>query len=199
MITTRTNIASTCATILALLCVAGSASAQGAGETPARMLYARVPAVVDSFTLTERVAIRGTATDSLYRFRDGSRTIVSVIVYDIVDGSKVGPDPQKWSVSEGEKFKDVQEVRRGRGELDAYTVAFSDSVRVAVPGGDVLEHRIAVPARYPNGAIVVDMQFLYVIDGKFVKVRATIPSVGWEQSRVPLFARALATQLVRNP
>lgn len=62
-------------------------------------------------------------------------------------------------------------------------------------GQRILESRIVAPVRFRNGTVAVDMQFLYLIDGKFVKVRATIPAQDWQQSTVPSFSRALARRL----
>jgi hypothetical protein len=42
------------------------------------------------------------------------------------------------------------------------------------------------------------MQYLYLIGGKFVKVRATIPEPGWQQTQVPSFARELALRMARG-
>ena len=55
--------------------------------------------------------------------------------------------------------------------------------------------RALLPVRFRNGAIAVDMQYLYLIGNKLVKVRAIIPGQSWEQTQVPGFARELAIRL----
>lgn len=157
-------------------------------------LYTRIPDAIGAFKLTERATIRGIPTDSIFRFRDGSPTILSLIIYEVPSDVKVGDDPQKWTQREGEKFRTVQEIRQSRGQISAFQVAFSDTARIA-GAQQILEHSIAVPTRMPNGAVAVEMQFLYLIGGKFIKVRGTIPEQGWEQTQVPAFARELALRL----
>lgn len=173
---------------------ASAATSAGAGN-----LYTRIPAQIGAFKLTERAVVRAAPRDSLFRFSDGSRTILTVFVYDVTDDVKSDSDPQKWTAREGEKFKVVQDIRASRGSIASYALAFSDTTRFRAGAGQVLEHSIATPIRFRNGDIAVDMQFLYLIDGKFLKVRATIPEAGWEQTRVPAFARELAIRMAGVP
>ncbi len=167
-------------------------------SAPAGNLYSRIPAEIGAFKLTERAIVRGLPTDSLFRFSDGSRTILTVIIYDVGPEVKVDADSQKWTAREGELFKAVQDIRRSRGQIVAYALAFSDTTRFAVGERKILEHSIAMSTRYPDGAIDVDFQYLYLIGGKFVKVRATVPEQGWQQTKVPSFARELALRLARG-
>ena len=197
------------AALLTLASVAGCASPRNPGPAPVQSpaswtsgaggkLYSRVPTEIGAFKLTERTAVTGAPSDSLFRFSDGSRTILSVFIYDVADDVKSDPDPQKWTVYEGNKFEAVQKIRVRRGDIASYVLAFSDTTRFPAGADTILENFIAMPVRQRNGAVTVDMQFLYLIDGKFVKVRATIPEAGWEQTEVPSFARELAVRMARG-
>jgi hypothetical protein len=168
-------------------------------SAPAGDLFARIPAEIGAFKLTERRAVSGAPTDSLFRFSDGSRTILTVFVYDVDADVKSDADPQRWTAAEGAKFKQVQDIRVSQGAISAYALAFSDTSRFAVGGHEILEHSIATSTRFPNGAIGVDMQYLYLIGGKFVKVRATVPESEWQHSKVPSFARDLARRIAGGP
>lgn len=172
-----------------------TAGTRASTAAPTRSVQSRIPLQIGNFKLTQRTAVRGTLTDSLYRFSDGSGTNLSVIVYDVIAEAKTDQDPQKWTAIEGEKFKEVQEIRKNRGDMAAYSVAFSDSARFKAGSLNLLEHRIATPVRYANGTIAIDMQYLYLVDGKFLKVRATIPEPGWQQTMVPAFSRELAQRV----
>ena len=154
-----------------------------------------MPDEIGAFKLTERTTVRGLPSDSLYRFRDGSPTILTVIIYDVGSDVRADPDSQKWTMREGEKFKAVQDIRVSRGQIRAYQLALSDTTRFSAGGQKLLEHAIVTPIRFPNGTIAVDMQYLYLISGKFVKVRATLPEQGWQQTQVPSFARDLARRM----
>lgn len=174
-------------------------SASAVTRTSQGALYARIPSEIEEFKLTERAAVTGSPTDSLFRFRDASATNLSVFVYEVGADVKVDADSQKWTPREGEKFKAVQEIQRSRGRIAAFSVAFSDTTRFAAGERSILEHSIAIPVRSPNGVVVVEFQYLYLIDGKFVKVRGTVPEQGWQTTHVPSFARALATRVAREP
>lgn len=157
-------------------------------------LYTRIPSQIGAFKLTERSSVRGLPADSIFRFSDGSKTYLSVIVYGVTtDGGD--NDTQKWVALEGEKFKEAQDIRQKRGQISAYVMGYSDTTRFMVGSRNLLEHTIAMPTRYPNGSITVEMQYLYLIDNKFVKVRGTIPEHGWQQTGVPSFARELARRM----
>lgn len=182
---------------LAVLCavatMVGCAASSGTALSP--RLYSRIPARIEGFELTERTVVRDVPSDSVFRFSDGSQTTLTVIVYDVADDVTTDGDPQLMAALEGAKFEQLQDLRVSRGQIEAYTEAVSDTVRFSAGRLRLLEHSTAIPVRFRNGAVAVDMQFLYLIDGKFVKVRATIPAEGWEQSRVPSFARELARRM----
>ena len=163
------------------------------------VVYSRIPQAIGAFKLTERAVVRAAPFDSIFRYRDGSPTILSVIIYDISSISKVDADSQKWTAREGALFEQVEEIQRRRGVLSDYKVAFADSERFTVGKRQLLEHHIAIPVRYANGAIAVESQNLYLIDGKFVKVRATVPLNGWEHNEALIFGRKLATLLAQEP
>jgi len=160
--------------------------------TPAINPFAGVPDSIGAFKLTERTVVRGAPKDSLYRYKDGSKTNLSVFIYDVPDDVKVDADSQKWVFREGEKFRQVEEIQKARGRIADFTVAFSDTVRFGVGTRSYLEHHIAGAAKYPNGAIEVEFQYMYLIGGKLLQVRATVPQAEWPRSRVPGFARELA-------
>src|SRR5687768_8497308 len=152
---TRRSVMKNVAAFLVMASAVGCASARSPAPAaapsgappvtsgPASDLYVRIPAEIAAFKLTERRAVSGTSTDSLFRFSDGSRTILTVFVYDVDADVKSDPDPQKWTAAEGAKFTQVQEIRVRQGTISAYALAFSDTSRSAVGGRDILEHSIA--------------------------------------------------------
>ena len=183
-------------------CASGSRPATSApvATAPAQPvnLYARIPSEIGAFKLTQRGVVQAAPFDSLFRYRDSTRTILTVIIYGLSDDVKIEADSQKWTAREGDKFRQVQEILKSRGRFADYIVAFSDTVRFAVGPMGILEHSIATPVRYANGSVAVDMQYLYLIGGKFVKVRATVPQEIWEKEPIPQFARELALRLARR-
>jgi hypothetical protein len=164
-------------------------------SAPAVNLPARIPAQIGAFKITERAAVRGAPADSLFRYKDGSPANLSAFIYDVDADRQNDADPQLRTAREGEKFKAVQDILMSRGQIAAYRIAFSDTTRLTVGTGTLLEHAIGLGTRHPNGAITVELQYLYHIGGKFVKVRATVPEKGWEQTQVPQFARELALHM----
>lgn len=197
------TVSVTVSVTVSLLAIAACSPRAGAPPSPRPAAAAdgpslRMPARVGDFELTERAAVEGLPSDSVFRFSDGSATRLSVITYDVGEDVKVEPDSQKWTAAEGEKFRVVQEVRQSRGQIAAYVVAFSDTARVSAGDRALLEHAAGVPVRSRSGTVSVELQYLYLIGGKFVKVRATVPEPGWQQTTVPAFARELARHLARG-
>ena len=172
-----------------------SPSPAQSAAAPAPSLYAHIPAEIGDFKLTERSVVRGLPTDSLFRYRDSSRSILTVIIYDVPAEVRVDADSQQWTYREGERFKLIQDIQRQRGRLRDYELAFSDTLRLQVGAQSFVQHAIATRGTYASGAKAVDMQYLYLIGGKFVKVRATIPGQEWQQTQIPTFARELAVRL----
>lgn len=160
-------------------------------------LFARIPTEVAGYKLTERAQVANIPGDSLFRFSNGSRTVLTVFVYGVSDDLKAEPDSQKWTAREGDKFRQVQEIRHRRGDFVDYNVAFADTTRFEAGRRSILEHRIATAIKAANGAIAIDMQHLYLIDGRFLKVRATIPESGWQQNSALGFGRELAMKVLQ--
>ena len=111
---------------------AGPQSATPAASAPAAALYARIPAEVGTFKLTERTLVEGTTGDSAYRYSDGSRTRVTVFVYDVEKEDMVEGGPEAWTAREGEQFKEVQDIQVARGKIAAYEKAYSGAGRISV-------------------------------------------------------------------
>ena len=164
-------------------------------SAPAVNLFARIPAQIGAFKLTQRAAVSGAPADSLFRYKDGSPTNLTVFIYDADADGHPDLDAPTRTAREGEKFKAVQDILMSRGQISAHQMAFSDTTRVTVGQSTILEHAVAMPTRYPDGAITVEMQYLYLIGGKFLKVRATVPEKGWQETQVPQFARELALRM----
>src|SRR5258705_2353337 len=85
-----------CASVPAAPPAAASQPASAVKSAPPVNLYSRIPAEIGAFRLTERTVVRGLPTDSLFRFNDGSRTILSLIIYAVVADVRVDTDSQKW-------------------------------------------------------------------------------------------------------
>jgi hypothetical protein len=185
------------AVLAAIACSSRAPARTAPSAAPAGAPYDRIPDRVGDFALTERTSVVGLPSDSVFRFSDGSDTRLTVIVYDPEEGATDGPDPQVATAEEGAKFPITQEVRRSRGQITGFVVAFSDTARVAGGRRPLLEHSVAVPVRLRNGTIAVELQYLYLIDGKFVKVRATESEQRWQQTKARAFARELVRRLDR--
>ena len=126
----------------------------------------------------------------LYRFNDRSAAWVTVFVYPIPEDVKQTGDSAEWVVVEGEKFARVLPVLVQRGQYQAYEMAFADPEPV-VAGSDTIPGFAAAAVTRSGGDVSVQLEYIYLVRGRFVKVRATLPENGWQQAPVPLFARDL--------
>lgn len=154
----------------------------------------RIPAQLGRYRLARRVGIEGAPNDSAYHYSDGSPTRVTVFVYQIPVDVQVGADSQSWTPREGEKFEEVQPLLVKNGMIGAYEVAFANTGEITAANRKITEHSTAIAVR-SHGQVAVDFQYLYLVDGHFVKIRATVPSDGWEKTDVPAFARDMARRL----
>ena len=109
---------------------------------------------------------------------------------------QVGPDSQSWTVREGVKFRAVQPILVQRRMIDAYEPAFMKTDTLTIGGRVINEHATAIVTR-SRGRVSVDFQYLYLVAGRFVKVRATVPSEGWQNTDIPVFARMMARHVAQ--
>lgn len=96
-------------------------------------------------------------------------------------------------------FREVLEIERQRGAVQAYRVAFEapDTVQLGSTRGAVPGTRVAVAIRR-GGRAFLSWLFLYAVGDGFVKVRATLPVEEWKKSDVAQFARGLVQAALAN-
>lgn len=168
----------------------------GAPDPEIAVVRPAMPAQLGPFRLVSRDTLRGAATDSIYRYTDStSRVRVSVIRYDVPPDVRVGTDTARWLEGEGRKFEAIQPLLVERGVLEGYEVAFAKLGALRFGADSVSEFATAVAVRM-RGKPFADLQYLYVIDGRFLKIRATVPPDNAARSEVPIFARELARRLI---
>ncbi|MGH7531614.1 MAG: hypothetical protein ACREMN_14630 [Gemmatimonadales bacterium] len=150
-----------------------------------------VPTRVGDYRLTERDTIaQEHGGGHVYRFSDGSATRLTVFVYRIPADVQEGPDSAAWVHRESEKFTRVLPIQVERGVYEAYEVAFAHA-EPDVRGADTIPGHVVGAGTRRGGEVFVELQYLYLVRGRFVKVRATIPSDRWQETTVPNFAKAL--------
>lgn len=181
---------------LILACAACSPKPQTApGPTPLRSTSTnRLPAQLGRYQLTRREGIEGFSNDSAYHYSDGSQARVTVFVYSIPIDVQMGTDSQSWTPREGKKFTDLQPLLVQRGTIGAYAVAFANTGELIAANRKITEHATAIAVR-SRGQVAVEFQYIYLVAGRFLKIRATVPSDGWEKTDVPTFSRDMARLL----
>ncbi len=166
-----------------------SENAAGAGDP--------CPALPDSlhgYHLTETGPLADTSLGVRYRYAGPPRELVTVFLYPIPADVRTGEDLQAWVSAEGKKFEAMLPLGVQRGFWEQYAGAFANAEPIAVEGGTVPGF-IAGAATKRNGRISVELQYVYAVCGRFLKVRGTLPQEGWEESDFPTFAKALAARL----
>jgi hypothetical protein len=132
----------------------------------------------------------------LYRFNDGSAAYITVFVYPVPPDVKVATDSAQWVVIEGEKFARVLPIFVQRGRYDAFEMAFANPEPVVVELDTIPGFAAAVTRS--KGEVSVQLQYLYLVRGQFLKVRATLPQDQWQQAPVPLFAQDLVRAMTSH-
>ena len=166
------------------------------GQIQTEALGFVLPAGVRAYRLTESYAVEGHPRDRGFRYADGSPTRVSVFLRP-ADSTSAIAEPRQVVATEGPLFTETLPIGVQRGWYDAYTVAFAHVDSLDVDGRMLFSHVTAAPTRRGN-QISVEFQYLYLVGTRFLKVRATVPAAGWENTDVPLFAKELATVLARQ-
>ena len=117
-----------------------------------------------------------------------------MFVYPIPIDVQIGTDSQSWTPREGKKFAEVQPLLVQRGMIGAYEVAFANTGELIAANRKITEHATAIAVR-SRGQVAVEFQYVYLVAGRFLKIRATVPSDGWEKTDVPTFSRDMARLL----
>jgi hypothetical protein len=113
------------------------------------------------------------------------------------DSAAAVREPQQVVEQEGQLFLESLPIGVQRGWYDSYSIAFSEPDSLDVDGR-LLVGRSTAAATKGAGRITVQLQYLYLLGTRFVKVRASVPAEGWQNTDVPRFAHELATILARQ-
>jgi hypothetical protein len=149
-------------------------------------------ATIGRYRLMQAELVRGTRRDSIFRYSDGSPAIVSVIRYDVPPSESLDGDAQLVTAREGARFAEIQPILQQQGRIEGFRVAFQDTTRLDLgASAPTLEHAIGVIAR-ARGVERMDVQYLYLIDGRFFKIRGTFGMDAWPTSELATFARDAA-------
>ena len=151
------------------------------------------PATLQGFRLTDSDSIaQSDGGGRLYRYSSGrSGEWVTVFLYPIPEDIKAAPDSLQWVLIEGRKFTQIMPIQVQRGRYDAYEMAFADSQPV-VSGRDTIPGFASAAATRSGGAVSLQLEYLYLVHGQFLKIRATMPEKDWQQTNAALFAQDLA-------
>lgn len=189
---------------LAIACGPAVAPGASAGSAPAPSVVVTaaadsagglaLPTVIGEWRLVDAEAVRGDGAGGLYRFSDGSSARVSVIVYPVPHDVLVESTPDARVQREGRKFQQALELLARRGTYEGIAMAYADSDSVVARGVPVPGYSAAAAAMR-GGRTTVELQYIYIIGSRFLKVRATLPERGWQDSTVPRFAEELARTL----
>lgn len=171
-----------------------SSSVAAPAVTPETRGRGAIPSQVGHYRLTRVEAVKYLPADTLYRFTDGSASILTVIRYSIPEDVKIDADSQVWTTREGEKFERIQQVLLGRGSIESYRTFLSHAQSVELADTRLMEHATVLATRR-QGTSTMDFQYLYLVGGRFLKVRGTFFGEQWQTSEFPAFARELARRV----
>lgn len=139
-------------------------------------------------------AIRGSGTDVIYRYRDGSKTILSVILYPMKgEGESVGSETDRVR-QEGSLFAQVLAYQASRGMLQSARV-MSQRMDPVAAGSTWIPTHVTVATTTRAGETAYEFQYLHAIRGNFVKVRATVSESAWPRSDLAAFDSSVVVSL----
>jgi hypothetical protein len=156
-----------------------------------------VPNQIGRFALVQRSPLTAPGVGTIYRFRDSTAINLSVITYELSadDAAPNATAPARVRV-EGDHFLEILAIQVRRGVYDTYHVLLvrPDSV---VVGRSITPGMIATVSVEQRGRTGYELQYLYLIDRTFVKIRASVPASAWPRTDLDSFATELVTALVR--
>ena len=129
-----------------------------------------------------------------YKFDNGTTDRVSLFIYPIGPDVRSGDDPRTWVASEAKKFKDIFPAGVQRGWWQTYEVAFDNPDSVTAAGAQLPGYVVAGGTRR-GSVVIVELQYLYAVCDRFVKIRGTLADTNWQESLFPAFAKDLAAYL----
>lgn len=175
----------------ALAACAQRSAASGAATSPTAAVAACDSPALDRYTLAGSELLPTGPRDSIYRFRDSSTAFVSLIRYAVTPDVRFDADSQAWTLREGDKFPQVQQLLLEAGRQDDNRLLVADSSRLDVGGRSINESMYAMAVmrmRVPT----VEVQYLYLIGDRFLKVRGSFQSDQWGRSDFAEWTRASA-------
>ena len=183
-------------TLPTLRCLPLVVAVLGAGVHPlASQSHAQtaltMPDTVKSFTLRETKVYEEPERGALYRYISPESGTVDVFVYPTNDTTGT-PELSTNSLldRETEIFKHTIPIGIQRGWYDAVEPAYEKHDTI----GNLIGREVAMAVRRGDESRI-SYFYLYVHQGNFVKVRATVPVPVFRAGTVPSFVRSLITRL----
>ena len=188
----RTTVLAGIFLAMAAACRPPGAPPGAAARTPERVpLERRVPTALGAYRRGDREPLpRGAGT--AFRFRDTSAVHLTVVLYaPDADALARYPTPPALLADEDGKFARTMELQVQRRAIASYRLLVTrpDSV---LAGTRMVPGHMSAASRAYRSQPVVDLQYLYLVDSTFVKVRATLPQASWPRRDL----RAAVEQLV---
>jgi hypothetical protein len=188
--------------VFAMLVSALAACAGGSGVSPGPAPVAlrgpvELPKSVGSFRLLGARAVQGAPNDTNYRYDNGAGVAISVFRYAISDGVRVGGDTLEWIRREGQKFAAVQRLLVSRGIADSMKVRVG-ALNTARADFPVAEYVSVAQTWSARRGTMLESEYVYVVDGRFLKVRGSEKDASEAASEVAQFARQLLRAIART-
>ncbi len=181
--------AAAAAAALALLVTSGPSLAQDTSKS-----CLTVPTELNGYRVMGTKVFEDSANGTSYSFSNGSSDRVTLFVYPVRAESRLGNDPRDWVAAEAKRFKALFPAGVQRGWWQSYVMAFDHADSVAVAGQQIPGYLVAGATRRGD-VINVELEYVFGICDRFVKMRATLASATWQESPFPTFAKDLAAYL----
>jgi hypothetical protein len=172
---------------------AGRAAAQQAPEA-----CLTVPQEFQGYQLKDTRIFPDSANGIGFLLADSTGGRVTLFIYPIPPALRAMGDIRSAVREEGNKFQAVMQAGLRSGYYQALspgTIAHPDS---AASGGEYIPGFLGVAVARRGNTVAVEMQYLFAVCDRFVKLRTTLSSETWSSSPFPTFARDMAAYLARH-
>lgn len=183
--------------LAAVGCAQPGAPMPGPAPAASSPVRAEVPLVapqqIGAFTLTDTRRFPDASAGVRYRYAAAGALRPDVFVYPAAPNVQQ-PGVRDTLAYESDKFKEALAVMQQRGTYASFRILSDSQVEAGTPGGRVRGRRVSATLTQ-NGERLDSHQFLFLLWGQFVKVRATYKTGEVTSQELTDFLNGLVTAL----
>lgn len=171
------------------ICTAAPLGAQQEQPPTSELRPLAAPQEVGPFELVDSATFEDPLAGTRYGYQEDGAEI-DLYIYPTTAWADQMEEPTADRLLRGqvEEFQETLKLGPSRGWYDEYELAFDDPFEVETESGTLSGYTAAAVLRSGED-LRVSFYYIFLIDGRFVKVRSTLPASEMQTAKAPGFAR----------